>query len=203
MVLQPSYHMSIEQKKLNRLRKEIQYLQSELEYVKEVLKEAHHDFEKTYRGYCEENNIDIGKLDQQHSEKIDQIIPKPVKKHTGVITYKDKKDKDVFNKIYKQIAKKLHPDLGGDEEEFKRATSAMQEKNLEKLLDICDEHVILLKIDKELLKTLEKQISETKDKIKKEKSTYSWMLYSCASEKCKVNVIKKFLKHLFDYEEKQ
>ena len=153
--------------------------------------------------YCEENNIDIGKLDQQHSEKIDQIIPKPVKKQTGVVTYKDKKDKGVFNKIYKQIAKKLHPDLGGDEEEFKRAATAMQEKNLEKLLDICDEHVILLKIDKELLKTLEKQISETKDKIKKEKSTYSWMLYSCASEKCKANVIRSFLKHLFNYEEKK
>ena len=203
MVLQPNYHMSVEQKKLNRLRKEIQYLQSDLDYIQEVLKEAHLDFENSYRQYCKENNINLEELNQQHSEKLKQIIPKPITKETGLITYEDKKDKGVFNKIYKQIARKLHPDVGGDEEEFKKATSAMQEKNLEKLLDICDEHVILLKIDKELIKTLEKQISDTKDKIKKEKSTYSWMLYSCADQKCKVNIIKNFLKHLFNYEEKK
>ena len=46
--------------------------------------------------------------------------------------------------IYKQLAKKLHPDIGGDEKEFKEATSAMSRKNFEKLFDICDEHDILI-----------------------------------------------------------
>ena len=195
--------MSIQQKKFNRLRKELQFVQSELDYVLEVLKEWHIEFENYHRQYCKNKEIDLDELNKLNSKKIDQIIPKPVKKDNGLVIYKDKEDKGVFNKVYKQIAKKLHPDTGGDEEEFKKATSAMQEKNLEKLLDICDRHVILLKIDKELLNTLEKQISETKFKINKEKSTYSWMLYSCTDDKCKVKVIKKFLKHLFNYEEKQ
>jgi len=195
--------MSIEQKKFKRLRKEIQFVQSELDYVLEVLKEWHLEFENYHRQYCKNKDIDLDELNKQNGKKVDRIIPKPAKKETGLVIYGDNKEEKIFKKIYKQIAKKLHPDIGGDEEEFKKATAAMSEKNLEKLLDICDRHVILLKIDKELIKTLEKQISETKDKIKKEKSTYSWMLYSCASEKCKVNVIKKFLKHLFDYEEKQ
>jgi hypothetical protein len=179
-------------------------VQSELEYVLEVLSEWHLEFENYHRQYCKDRGIDLEQLNKKNKEKVSGIIPKPAKKkQTGLVVYEDDKEEKVFKKVYKQIVKKLHPDVGGDEEEFKKATTAVSEKNLEKLLDICDRHVILIEINKEMIKLLEKQISETKDRIKKEKSTYSWMLYSCASEKCKVNVIKKFLKHLFDYEEKQ
>tara|TARA_B100002019_G_C21235391_1_gene582441 strand:+ start:212 stop:799 length:588 start_codon:yes stop_codon:yes gene_type:complete len=195
--------MSIQQKKFKRLRKELQFVQSELEYVLEVLSEWHLIFEEYHRDYCKRKGIDLDQLNKQSSKKIDRLISNPVKKESGVILYEDKKDKDVFKRIYKQIARNLHPDVGGDEEEFKKATTAMQEKNLEKLLDICDQHVILIQVDREMLKILEKQISETKEQIKKEKSTYSWSLYSCADDKCKDNVVKKFLKHLFNYEERK
>lgn len=193
--------MSIQQKKFKRLRKELQFVQSELEYVHEVLSEWHLIFEEYHRDYCKRKEIDLNQLNKQSSKKIDQLIPKPVKKENGVVLYENQKDKEVFKKLYKKIARKLHPDLGGDEKEFQEATTAMQEKNFEKILDICDKHDILIEIDKEMLKLLEQQISDTKEQIKKEKSTYSWSLYSCADDKCKDNVVKKFLKHLFNYEE--
>ena len=127
-------------------------------------------------------------------------MPKPVKKDTGVITYEKQKDKGVFKKLYKKIARKLHPDLGGDEKEFQQVTSAMQEKNFEKILDICDKHDILIEIDSEILQLLEEQILQIKEKINKEKSTYSWKLYSCGKNVfCKNLVIQEFLKHLFNY----
>ena len=195
--------MSIEQKKYKRLRKELQFVQSELEYVREVLREWHQTFEEYYRQYCKDKNIDLEKLNEENSKKVDQLIPKPVKKENGVIKYENKKDKNAFKKLYKKIARKLHPDLGGDEKQFQEAAKAMEEKNFEKILDICDNHDILIEIDKEMLKLLEKQISDTKEQIKKEKSTYSWNLYSCANDKCKDNVVKNFLKHLFNYEEKK
>ena len=195
--------MSIEQKKYKRLRKELQFVQSELEYVHEVLGEWHHTFEEYYRQYCKDKEIDLAKLNEENTKKIDQLIPKPVRKQNGVIKYENKNNKNTFKKLYKKIARKLHPDLGGDEKEFQEATSAMQEKNFEKILDICDKHDILIEIDKEMLKLLEQQVSEIKQQIKKEKSTYSWSLYSCANDKCKDNVVKKFLKHLFNYEEKK
>ena len=195
--------MSIQQKKFKRLRKELQFVQSELEYVQEVLSEWHLIFEEYHRDYCKRKEIDLAQLNKQSSKKIDQLIPKPVIKDNGITLYDNQKDKSVFKKLYKKIARKLHPDLGGDEKEFQEATTAMQEKNFEKILDICDKHDILIEIDKEMLKLLEQQISDTKEKIKKEKSTYSWSLYSCADDKCKDNVVKKFLKHLFNYEEKK
>ena len=193
--------MSIEQKKFKRLRKELQFVQSELEYVQEVLSEWHFTFEEYHRDYCERKGIDLDQLNKQSSKDIDQLIIKPVEKDTGVVLYENKEDKEVFKKLYKKIARKLHPDLGGDKKQFQEVTTAMQEKNFEKILDVCDKHDILIEVDKEIIKLLEKQISDIKDKIKKEKSTYSWSLFSCANDKCKDNVIKKFLKHLFNYEE--
>jgi len=195
--------MSIQQKKFKRLRKELQFVQSELEYVQEVLSEWHLIFEEYHRDYCKRKEIDLNQLNKKAGKKIDQLIPQPVKKENGVVLYENQKDKEVFKKFYKKIARKLHPDLGGDEKEFQEATTAMQEKNFEKILDICDKHDILIEIDKEMLKLLEQQISDTKEQIKKEKSTYSWSLYSCADDKCKDNIVKKFLKHLFNYEEKK
>jgi len=193
--------MSIEQKKYRRLRKELQFLQSELEYVQEVLKEWHFTFEEYHRDYCKRKGINLDQLNRQSGEKVSQLIDKPIKKETGVIKYENKSNKDTFKKLYKQIARKLHPDLGGDEKEFQRATSAMQEKDFEKILDICDKHDIFIEVDKEILNLLKQQIKEVKLEISKEKSTYSWSLYSCQNDKCKDNVIKQFLKHLFNYEE--
>ena len=199
-MLQPNYFMSIEQKKYKRLRKELQFVQSELEYVQEVLSEWHLVFEQYHRDYCKRKEIDLKQLNKQSKKKIKQLRPKPQMKESGVILY-DKKDKDVIKKIYKKIARKLHPDLGGDEKEFQEVQEAMQEKNFEKILDVCDKYDILIEIDKEMINFLKEQINEIKEKIKKEKSTYSWSLYTCTNDKCKDNVIKKFLKHLFNYEE--
>ena len=192
--------MSIEQKKYKRLRKELQFVQSELEYVQEVLREWHFIFEEYHRDYCKRKGIDLDQLNKQSGKKIKQLIPEPAKKETGVILY-NRKDKGVIKKLYKKIARKLHPDLGGDEKEFQKVQKAMQEKNFEKILDVCDEYDILIEIDKEMISFLKEQICEIKEKIKVEKSTYSWSLYTCTDDKCKDNIIKKFLKHLFNYEE--
>jgi len=76
--------MSIEQKKYKRLRKELQFVQSELEYVHEVLREWHFIFEEYHRDYCKRKEIDLDQLNRQSVEKIEQLIPKPVKKEKYV-----------------------------------------------------------------------------------------------------------------------
>ena len=195
--------MSIEQKKFKRLRKELQFLQSELEYVHEVLEEWHQEFEDYQKEYCKRRNIDLETLNEKNKKKVNKIIPQPVKEETGLVRFDTTIQKNGFKRLYKQIARKLHPDLGGDEKEFQEVQEAMQEKNFEKILDICDKYDIDIKIDKQMIKLLQEQIEETKAKISKEKSTYSWSLYSCeGNQNCKDNVIKKFLKHLFGYQEK-
>ena len=185
-------------KRLKKLRKELQYWQSELEYIQEVLNEWHINFEEYHRIYCTENNIDLAKLNRENFTEVKLAIPKLSE---AIIEKKNNKD-DTIKKIYKQLAKKIHPDAGGEEEEFKLAVNAYNEENIEKLLDMCDKHVILIKADKQMIDLIKEQIAVIKEKIKEKKSTYSWSLYSCdENEKCKENVVKKFLKQLFNYEE--
>ena len=188
-------------KKFKKLQKELDYWQSELEYIQEVLSEWHLKFEEYYRQYCADNNVDLARLNKENSEKIDQFIPKPVKKE---IQFENKTDQKHFKKIYKQLARKLHPDVGGNEEEFKKATSALREKNFQKILDICSKHDIIIEMSEELNKILKKQIESTKQQINKEKSTYSWKMHLCGENKlCKNVLIQQFLKQLFNYEGKK
>ena len=109
-----------------------------------------------------------------------------------------------MSKIYKKLARKLHPDAGGDERAFKEITSAMSENNFEKILDISEKHDILLEVDEEMIELLNKQILLTKSKIDKEKSTYSWKLFSCGrNQLCKNQLMDAFLRHLFNYRGKK
>jgi hypothetical protein len=187
-------------KKYTKLRKQLQFYQSELEYIQEILKEEHHNFEIFQRQFCEENNIDLTALNNQNNETVQTMIETASIAKKSPIDFKTHKRKNQLKKIYKQLVKKLHPDVGGDEKEFKKVTTAMSENNFEKILDICDEHGILIKVDKEIIDLLERQISETKAKIDKQKSTYSWKLFSCEENiNCKNNLIKQFLKQLFNY----
>ena len=186
-------------KKFTKLRKELQYWQSELEYVQEILKEKHFEFEEHQQKFCKENNIDLAALNNQNHEAVQEIITSANPKKR-VVDFKAKKQKRQMKSIYKQLARKLHPDIGGDEQQFKEVTSAMSENNFEKLFDICEKHDILLEVDQELIELLEKQISEIKQKVEREKSTYSWKLFLCGQNvTCKNILIQKFLKQLFNY----
>jgi len=188
-------------KKFTKLQKELDYWQSELEYVQEILKEEHFKFEEYHRKYCNDNEIDLQQLNKENNKRIKHLIPKPVKKQTQ---FEDKTDEKYFKKVYKQLARKLHPDIGGDEESFKELVSAMEEKKINKILDICSKHAILIEMSEELNKILKKQIENVKQQINKEKSTYSWKMHLCGGNKlCKNVLVQQFLKQLFNYEGKK
>tara|TARA_Y100000114_G_C11687092_1_gene291621 strand:+ start:307 stop:894 length:588 start_codon:yes stop_codon:yes gene_type:complete len=190
----------IRAKRFTKLRKELEYWNSELKYIQEVLKEWHHEFERFQRKYCEDNNIDLNRLNQENSEKVNEIMSKAVTSKKVKVDFKKKNYNKQIKKIYKELAKILHPDVGGNESEFKKVTSAMSSNNLQQILDICDEHNIQIEIDDELFNFLKSEISEVKKQIEKEKSTYSWKLYNCdENDKCKNNLMKQFLKHFFNY----
>ena len=69
----------------------------------------------------------------------------------------------------------------------------MGEKNIKKLLDICQEHDIIIDISDDLIKLLKEQIDETKDLINKEK-----MLIEEELNEFKEAVKKKDLKEAAD-----
>jgi hypothetical protein len=133
--------MSVSKKlKWRRSLSTLKFLYEELDFVKEVSKEAAPEFEKFYRKFCAEKNVNIGELDRQHKQRIDQlygannITDKSTEEEpesesigdTSIVVHnnkpqeKEEKDyqmsaddiaiHDAFTKLFKKIALVIHPD---------------------------------------------------------------------------------------------
>ena len=205
-------------KKYKALVKELVFVLTEYEYVCEVLKQAHIDFETYYQQFCTDKSVPLKDLNEKYSKKISKVFPK--KEQTfdkeGIIKQPDsaKTDKKVIRplvKMYKKVASKIHPDKFCNRERtseveekiemFKEATSSYNSKNWGKFLDICEKLDILPTRYEEVSTLIRKEISATNKNIVENKKTYSWKLYDCdEDEECKQKIIKEFLFHLFKYQ---
>ena len=204
--------MSIRVKKYKKLLQEVKYLRSELEYQNEVLAEYHQLFEEYYRSWCAQNNIDIGKQEEQNSDRVEKILPKPKvaeQKYDSndMVVFEEpkqelKEDTKKMNKLYRKLAMELHPDKqNGDEKRFTRLNEAYENGKWSVLL----EEAIELGIEPDnfsyLSKLLRNEAKELKKQITHNKGVYSWKYYECdEDEDCKIKLIKDFLKHLFNLE---
>ena len=208
--------MSIIIKKYKKLVKELLFIYSELEYLNEVLKEAHVEFEKYYQKYCKHNNIPLDELNNNNSEKLKKAYP--IKKQKtdkdGIIQLEETKKENpahkVFQKMYRLIAKKLHPDKFENREKtpeivekiesFKQATDAYNQRNWAKFLDICEKYDILPTRYEKINSIIMEEIDGTNQEIRNKKQSFSWRLHECGdSGPCKRKIIKDFLFQLFGY----
>ena len=200
---------TINLRKYQKLLKEVNYLRSELEYQKEVLKSAHHEFESYHRQWCADNDIDIDALNKKNSKTVDALMPKPsTQTHDdsdAIIPVKDidvKRKANKFSKLYRKLARELHPDKEeGNEEKFSRISDAYNNGEWSVLLEAASEHGILPDNFKDIFPLMREEAENLRKKIATNESTYSWLLFECEdNKKCKDNVVKKFLKHLFKLE---
>lgn len=212
-----SWHLDF--KKYKKLVREIIFHRSELELMDEVLREYHMKFNEYQIEYCLENDIDLQQLYDQNTDRVDELLPPPPPpdvSEDGIIATKEKSEEQrqqskEFGKIYKLIAKKIHPDkfanrlrteeIEEKEEMFKVATSAFEKHDWGKMLEISEELKIKPANVKPLYKEIRKEISTLKDKIKSGENMYSWKFYLCEDNKeCLDLLIKNFLKQLFEFE---
>ena len=146
------------QKKYKRLLSELAYVTSERLYVKDILKEAHVEFEQYYQQYCKDYKIPVDELNKKLADKLEKICPnkQPVDAEGWVKTKaSDDKKKPVdrtLQKMYRKAATLTHPDKFPDSssdeaieasETFKSLTSAFNEKKWYDFLDICQKLDIL------------------------------------------------------------
>ena len=209
-------------KKYKKLVKELVFHRSELEFQKEVLREYHLKFEEKQREYCAKNEIDLAELQKQHTEKLKELFPSSPKKpenEEGIIPVDDKskeqkKRAKEFLKVYKLIAKKIHPDkfanrfrteeIAEKEELFKEATEANEKADYGRLLEIAEELKIKPVNLKNLCSEIKTETESIKHKIKHNEKMFSWRLYVCEEDEvCEDSVIKDFLRQLFNYTEKK
>ena len=201
---------TINLRKYQKLLKEVTYLRSELEYQKEVLRTAHADFESFYREWCANNNIDLDALNNKHSKRVEKIIPdnpvnskfddKDILIPTEQIDIKRKANK--LSKIYRRLARELHPDKEeGNQEKFSKISNAYNNGEWSVLLEAASDLDILPDNFGEIFPLMREEIDKLKKEISHNESMYSWMLFECEGEqKCMEKIVKQFLNHLFKLE---
>ena len=209
--------MSLMEKKYRKLLKELLFVNSEWEYVKDAMKDAHADFELYYQKYCRDNNVPISELNSKNKDKLKKIFPekKPKVDGDGLVKIdkpdvKYEKVDKTLQKMYRAIASKIHPDKFSNVEKtpdvikkmekFKEVTSSYDEKNWAKFLDICDKYDILPNRYSKIMDLIESEITEVSKKVAQSKKAFSWRLHECdENDSCKQAVIKDFLFQLFRY----
>lgn len=211
--------MSLMQKRYRKLVKELVFVYTELEYVKEVLKTAHSDFESHYQSFCAEKGVPLSELNEKHKEKIERVIPQPKKQELddeGLIKPKtlppapNEKVQKVFTRMYRVVTKKIHPDKFSNREltpeieekieMFKHATESYNSRNWGKFLDICEKLDVLPTRYDGILSLMRDEISNINKEIVNLKRAFSWRIFECEEDvACMDKVIKDFLYQLFKY----
>ena len=187
--------MLIKKFKFKKLLNEYKSHKYELKLVREVLKDAHLEFE------------DLAELTQKNQKAVDMIF------HTNeaglVADNIEPKSKETRHKgVHREIARKIHPDKldAGDPRfweytnDLKTVNESMNTAQYGDLFEIADKYEVYLGDYDEVYEDLINNIEDIKQKIKSESATYSYALYECANdEDCKEKVVKNFLWQIFKW----
>ena len=197
----------IKKLKFKKLLNEYKSYKFELEMIREILKDAHIEFEIFYRRWCAENDIDIAELNKKNHKKV-EVIFNNQEKGLAVIKQKLETKQDKYKKLYREIAKKIHPDKLDTADprfweytnSFKDVTRAMDKQSWGDLFEVVDKYNIWITEYDEACEDIQKSIDEAKKLIEHEKKSYSWAMYECEDdEACKERVVKNFLHQLFGW----
>ncbi len=209
--------MSISTFKLyKKLSNELKFKYSELDYVDQACVEGNIEFEEYYRDFCIKHDISIADLEAQQPEKVKQFSDKPTvtkeQKEEDVkaeLTDEQVRKKKIFQKIFRGIAKKIHPDKFSNmkqtpdiiekQEMFKRASEAFDNEKWGQLLEIAEELDIHPQKYEKVNELLREEISDVNKKIVAKQKSFGWHMSEAETDEEKDKVIISFLKTLFNY----
>jgi hypothetical protein len=174
------------------------------------------EFETHYRDFCDKHNISIADLEAQQPEKVKQFSDKPTitkeQKEEEVkaeLTDEQVRKKKIFQRIFRGIAKKIHPDKFSNMEQtpdvlkkqdmFKRASEALDNEKWGQLLEIAEELDIHPQKYEKVNELLREEISDVNKKIVAKQKSFGWHMAEAETEEEKDKVIISFLKTLFNY----
>jgi len=217
-----------------RLINQIRFVHEETELVTEVIAAGEKDFNEYYLQFAARNNLDIHALNQKHQERVEEAygigpqVAEPIPHEvTGSISlyegsptperqapspYEMTKDEleihECFNKLFKSIAMKIHPDkisrnVHSDQRAeyilmFKEATNALEKHKYFLLLDMA----ATLKIPqpknyKQQARWMKKEIATMQRALQHQKQMYTYLFAECETDDEKDAVIHRFMTQLF------
>jgi len=216
---------------------EIGYLYDELDLIEELTKDAGIEFESYYRAYCAKNEIDRNKQNEENRDKIKdlygkdpEILPQdlPVSEYSGSMDLvpsehesTDEEQKafeeqeifkelhDEFNKLFKKLALKLHPDrienyIADDEYkrklswDFSKAKSALEKKKYFQLIELAKKYEIFIPENYDAQnKWFKKEKERLKAQISQTASTYNYKFAECENDDERDALMRSFIRQVF------
>jgi hypothetical protein len=224
---------AFQRQKWKRSVNEYKFIREELKITKAICSEAGSLFEEHYRAFLARHNIDLAKLNQDNAKKIKEAyniqdepagaVPmvssdctdlvastQPVEKTEQVeMSEDDIALHNVFSKLFKSIAIKIHPDkidpLKHDyhqrrkmEKDFIRANSALENRAYFTLIEIADElDIPLPKNYNQQTRWMKRQTQEVRAEVETQRSTYNYVFAQAETDEQKDNIVRQFVQQLF------
>lgn len=174
---------------IKKLIQEYNFLLTDDEYKQEVISENKTEFLTK----VEKLKSELGITNEINPPQENVDLPKKPKIDSNLI---NKTTKNKIKKLYREIAKKTHPDKTNSEkliDLYMRATIASEDYNLFEIFIICNELNIDIDIDLEDKDTLLALIKMKKNEIKSVESSFIWIYINSNTEEEKNNLIKLFV----------
>ena len=211
---------------------EIRFVHQEAELVEEVIAQAGQDFHEYYLQFAAKHHLDIKQLNQEHRARIEKIYgPESVEALTQheltgalavyetfpaldqeenpyVMTQDEIEIHESFNKLFKRLAMKIHPDklaptLNAEERAtqtrmFKEAIAALEKRQYFVLIDMAEKLKIAQpKNYRQQNRWMKKEINKIRVHIKKQKTTYNYGFSECETSAEQDRLVKRFIYELF------
>jgi len=185
-------------KKLKMLQLKYEYLQLELDIVKEDMITYTSDFDKYFSKYYQSPkeawvNEDTGEVrfedPTEHYKKAEEdrkARQKELEEQRELLRNAPKKVKN----LYKKLAAKLHPDRGGTDESFQKLNNAYQSQDLASMLSYAGEYDIDYELDNNDEVILQKNLNQIEEEISRIKGTIGW-LWGTGNKKDRLFCVKR------------
>jgi hypothetical protein len=150
-------------KNLKKLIYQYNFLKLELDEMKEEHTQLVSEFESLFSDYIPPNDMTEEEMVKDAKLKAEKDV-KPKKKVS-----------ESTKKVYKNVAKKLHPDIGGDDTSFKELNNRYKEDDLLGVVTIAVENGIDFEISDEDMIQLKASIDDIEGKIKHYETTLAYV----------------------------
>ena len=187
---------------LRKLLKELDYINSELEYKNELVFEADNSFMVSLHNLLDKNPVLKEMFDKKVNRRIDEFVKE--KSNINLDEPIDNKELVVrkvvdekVKKLYRDIVKKTHPYKITDSnlnDIYISASKMYDENDIIGIYSVCDKLGIYYDISIEDSDSLKSQILKTKERISFMESTFTWKWFNTEDELERSKILLEYIK---------
>lgn len=186
-----------------KIMKELDFLRSDLEYKNEIVSEADSSFMRGVGDFLDDNRD----LKEIFDKKLDERLNRTISDRSEVVVDAGDGGSGVENstvqnpklkKLYREIAKKTHPDKISDDRMngiYMDATRSYGDGDLFEIYSICESLGISFDVDESDISLMREEINNVRNRIQFLESTGAWAWYNSDDESMKKDMILKYISH--------